>query len=132
MSGETEKQPSGWTVDTALAHMQRQLDDFRSQMDERYQRQNASIVTANTETEIRFASVNEFRQQQADIISLFLPRAEADVRFQALNQRLESLATSRDSAAGRLGGLDRGWAAVVAIAAVAAVVISLIVAFHHG
>ena len=35
MSGETERAPSGWTVDTLAAYMQRQHDDLIIRLDER-------------------------------------------------------------------------------------------------
>lgn len=46
MSGETEDQVSGWTTDTALAHLQTQLDDLKARLDERYSTQVAAVNDA--------------------------------------------------------------------------------------
>ena len=46
MSGETEESVSGWTVDTLHNHMQRQIDDMRKMLDERYQTQTKAVDAA--------------------------------------------------------------------------------------
>jgi Flp pilus assembly protein TadB len=45
-AGETGKEPSGWTVDTGMAHMQRQLDEMRRLLDERYATQTKAVDAA--------------------------------------------------------------------------------------
>src|SRR5688572_11517487 len=106
MSGETEKEISGWTTDTLHAHLQREMDDMRRMLDERYATQTKALdaafaaadkavqtallsaekAVAKTETaaERRFEAVNEFRGQLSDQAATFLPRIEADVRINAL------------------------------------------------
>lgn len=136
-AGETEKEPSGWTVDTLSAFMQRQLDDMRSLLDERYATQvkaldaafaaaeravqaallaaEKAVAKAETAAEKRFESVNEFRGQLADQQATFLPRSEADVRIQAIAEKVDSLNTSRD----RGLGVAQLWGYLVGAAAVA-------------
>lgn len=46
MSGETEQQESAWTTDTALAFMQKQHDDLRRQLEERFAAQEKALATA--------------------------------------------------------------------------------------
>ena len=46
MSGETEREASGWTVDTVHVFLQRQLDDMRKMLDERYATQTKAVDAA--------------------------------------------------------------------------------------
>ena len=46
MSGETEDHVSGWTTDTLHVHMQRQVDDLRTLLDERYATQVKAVDAA--------------------------------------------------------------------------------------
>jgi len=45
-AGETEERPSAWTVDTLAIHLQRQLDDFRRTLQERYETQTKAVDAA--------------------------------------------------------------------------------------
>lgn len=46
MPGENELRPSAWTTDTLYAHIQRQLDDLRIMLDERYATQVKAVDAA--------------------------------------------------------------------------------------
>lgn len=46
MSGETEKQVSGWTTDTLHVYLQQQLYDLRTMLDERYATQVKAVDAA--------------------------------------------------------------------------------------
>lgn len=112
MTGETEKEVSGWTVDTLRAHIQFQIEDLRGMLQERYDTQTkavdaafkaaegavqaalASAEKAVTKAEVaaekRFEATNEFRGQLSDQAATFLPRAEADVRIAAGDEKFIS------------------------------------------
>jgi len=45
-AGETQKDPSGWTVDTLQVFVQRQLDDMRATLQERYETQTKAVDAA--------------------------------------------------------------------------------------
>ena len=107
MSGETETRPSGWTVDTLMAHYDRRLNDMQRLLDERYAAQQREVQTALTSaekavgkvelaTEKRFESVNEFRAQLSDQTNSFLPREVADTTFAELRTQIGMIASRLD------------------------------------
>lgn len=122
---------SGWTVDTLREFLQKQLDDQRLLLDERYATQTKAldaafkaaeqavttalasaekaVTKAETAAERRFESVNEFRQTLTDQAATFMPRAEAETRDTALADKLDALATRLDKSEGRGSGLNAGW-----------------------
>ena len=84
MGGETEERPSGWTVDTLRDYMQRQLDDLRRSLNERYETQshaNQELKDSYTE---RFANVNEFRGQLNDQVRTFMSRTEVEQMMKSI------------------------------------------------
>lgn len=133
MSGETEQQVSGWTVDTAKELLAVVSDERDRRYEQRFEAQEQAVSLALTrvdkefhehlqqvreetraalnaadkaitkqerETELRinkqesdirdrFAAVNEFRGQLSDLISTFMPRAEADARIRAVIEKLD-------------------------------------------
>jgi hypothetical protein len=121
VSGETGARTSGWTVDTLRMHLerqiadqreadQRQLDDLRRMLDERYATQTkaldkaftaaeqaVTVALANAEkatikaeaaSERRFASVNEFRQTLTDQAATFMPRGEYEAAHKAVTDQI--------------------------------------------
>lgn len=129
MSGETEEAPSGWTIDTALAFLQRQMADHRSLTDAQFTglrilidsqadkfalalaSSDKAVVKAEVASEKRFESVNEFRAQQRDLIAEFVRMdymqqalATRDATIAALAGRVRELELSRSTAAGQEHG----------------------------
>lgn len=122
MSGETEGQPSGWTTDTALYHVQRQLIDLRAMLDERYATQTKAldaafaaqekavqaaltsaekaVTKAEVASEKRFKAVNEFRQTLSDQATTFISRAESEAHRAVLSDRLTHLEDRVNTEAG--------------------------------
>jgi hypothetical protein len=109
MSGETERAPSGWTVDTLGAHLQRQHNDLITRLDERHVADDRAVqsalasakeavIKAEVASEKRFEAVNEFRSTLADQATRLLPRAEADARFKAIEDKV-GIGASLDSTA---------------------------------
>lgn len=104
MSGETEQAVSGWTVDTLKEHFERQHHDLIVHLDERYERQQKAIDDRAESTDERFRGVNEFRGQLADQAALLMPRAEADARFTAMEDKLAAMSSRLDRAEGSDAG----------------------------
>jgi len=123
MSGETENQLSGWTVDTLRYAINQQLQDLREMLNERYATQvkavdqaflaqttamataftaadkavqaalesaEKAVTKAENAAEKRFEAVNEFRGQLNDQALTFLARSEADVRLNALGEKIDA------------------------------------------
>lgn len=135
MSGETEKAPSGWTVDSAMAHLlalreadrhhydaMREGDNLRHE--QRFVAQEKAVTNAlasskeavtkaDTASEKRFDSVNEFRQMVNDVVSRMMPRTEAESGMATNAEKIDALAARIDRTEGRSGGLSQGWGYLV-------------------
>jgi hypothetical protein len=95
VSGETEANISGWTVDTLRSHIEKQFDLRDRAID-------AALVAA----EKRLDGMNEFRQTLSDQAATFMPRREAE-------QRLATLERAVAASAGRSSGLDASWGYII-------------------
>jgi hypothetical protein len=138
MPGETERFPSGFTTDTAMAYMQEQHNNLVTLLNERMKSQEVAMSTALTAqqlavaaamasakeavtkaeiaNEARFTSVNEFRATLSDQAATFITRTEHDVLIERIN-RLEGRIDLKD---GRGAGVNAAWA--VGIAALAGLI----------
>lgn len=67
------------------------------------------VAKAEAASDRRFEGVNEFRQSLNDIQTTLIPRAEADARFQATEDKLDVLRQRIDKSEGAGGGLQKGW-----------------------
>lgn len=138
MSGETEEQVSGWTVDTLHSHILAQLNLRDKLYAERDQAQKVAMSTAlaaakeavakaESAAEKRFDSQNEFRGQLADQAQTFLPRAEGEVRIQRNSERLDELVERMSQLEGRgAGNSEKAAVTRVISLAIATMAISLI------
>lgn len=90
-----------WTVETVRIHLQQQLDDMREMLSERFNTQTkavdaafaaqqAAITAAAAASERRFEGINEFRAQLSDQAATLMSRAEATVRLDGLNEKVEA------------------------------------------
>jgi hypothetical protein len=113
VSGETEANVSGWTVDTVAAHFGTLLDEADRRYEQRFIGQekavaaalaavekggNAALVSAKeavTKAELasekRFDAVNEFRQLVNDVLSGAMPRAEAEQRIAGNAEKIAAI-----------------------------------------
>jgi hypothetical protein len=89
---------SEWTVDTLKEHFEALLDQRDKQIALALSAAEKAVTKAETATEKRFDSVNEFRQTLTDQNKTF---ASAE-RVDGLTQRLDKIE-------GRSGGLSDGW-----------------------
>lgn len=148
MSGETEAPVSGWTVDTLREHLSQRISDLDRLLSARMDDADKAITRADSASEQRFASVNEFRGALSDQQRDLLRRGEYTTAHEALIERVTALTervvamelrlTSRlDRGEGITSGasvqrterrLDMGQviAVIAVIAAIAAVVISAV------
>jgi len=58
VSGETEKDVSGWTVDTLHAHVDAQIQDLKEFANERFQTQKENLRTALSAQDSEFRSLD--------------------------------------------------------------------------
>lgn len=120
MSGETEKQVSGWTVDT-----------LKEYVEQRFISQEKAVGIANEASEKRFDAVNEFRGQLGDQVRTFLPRAEYDARHETLENRVSELTDRINRSEGKSSGLSAGWGYLIGAVGLATAIVSIILAFNN-
>jgi hypothetical protein len=80
----------GWTVDTLRQLMNARFAAVEKAVDRADTAGAARAIKLETETRERFASVNEFRDQQRDLIATFMPRSEFDARIAALEDKINA------------------------------------------
>lgn len=130
----------GWTPEQVLAHLLalREVDKeatsvaFTSQktaIDAALAAADRAVQKAETATEKRFESVNEFRSQLGDQQRTFMPRSEVDLIEKRLSEKVDSaLKQLNDMHAERLG-VKGGWGYAVAVVMFMVALGSLVFAF---
>jgi tetrahydromethanopterin S-methyltransferase subunit G len=98
-----------------------------------------AILKAETSTEKRFESVNEFRSTLSDQANQFMTRNEAQALFQRvtdriedMNARIDSLNSREDKRSGKSSGLNAGWVYLLGAVAAIGTIVSLMLAFRVG
>lgn len=107
---------------TLLAHVLALLEERDRRYSQRFDAQQEALRTALDATERRFQGVNEFRATLSDQASTFATRDQLDTLRQvvgALNNRIER-------AEGGRAGLSTGWAVLIGVVTVSAVIIGLL------
>jgi len=141
---------SKWTVDTLKEYFEKTLTDLKVLLDERDKVQKEGTVTAfeaadkavqaallaaekaviksEIASDKRFEATNEFRKQLADIVSTFIPRNEAEIRFKALESAQQKSETEFANRAGVVSGSDGNQTRLIAIVGSFVGVLILIIA----
>jgi bisphosphoglycerate-dependent phosphoglycerate mutase len=108
--GKFKSDPTALTTDALhreIAQLRELMDErdrrYREVMDERdkryydrFEAQDKAVLKAETATEKRFESVNEFRAQLADQSNQFMPRGEYTVQHVSLDEKVNLLASRVD------------------------------------
>ena len=137
MTGETRSDESGWTVDTLHEHLDVRMADKDVRDQQRFDAQSQAIAAAlqaakeavakaETATEKRFESVNEFRAQLADLVARLLPRNEYDTAHQALIEKISDLASRIDRTEGKATGGRDLWGYLVGAVGIVVAIVALI------
>lgn len=144
MSGETDAQVSGWTVDTLHSHVVRVMAELDLRYQQRFDAQQEAlaaallaaekavgtaltaaekaVIKAETAADKRFEAVNEFRAQLADQAATFMPRLESDARFLAIEEKISGIAKMIERSEGRRAGDLQGSAEAQATSATQAAI----------
>lgn len=85
-----------------------------------------AVSKAETATEKRFDSVNEFRGQLKDQAATLLQRNEADVKFNSIAKDMEDMKKAIAMTQGRSSGFNVSWGIAVSVALLAIALIGLI------
>lgn len=126
-------------METLKAH----LSDLIASNDRRYQHQfvaqekavatalksaEQAVLKAESATERRFESVNEFRATLSDQTAGLIPRKEAEARMIGLAARVELLDGRVNRAEGAARGLQLGWAMLTGLVVVIGSIVGIIAA----
>jgi hypothetical protein len=96
MTGETEADVSGWTVDTLHAHMQRQINDMRSSLDERNTAYVRMIDDMRTALDERYAT-----QTKALDAALIAQQTAMQTAFTAADKAVAAALEAAEKAVGK-------------------------------
>lgn len=158
MSGETEQNVSGWSVDTVLAHINvllgerdrryveavqslreevRTRDDYLERLaHERAAQVQIAFNAAQTASdkadkayEKRFEGQNEFRAQLSDQAATFMPRKEYDAAHAALVDKVNDMNLRMGQDAAHTTGIKDGWGYVLGAVGMLIGFAGLIIAF---
>ena len=143
MSGETEQQVSGWTVDTLKELMDRRFEDQDKAVQAALVSQEKAVAAAltaakeavdkaNTAGEKRFDAVNEFRGQLADQTATLIPRVEAEQRFISLAEKLSDITDRINKSEGAKSGSDITIGKIYAAIGVVGALLGIIVLLANG
>lgn len=132
MSGETEKQVSGWTVDTLKEYVEALRSDDQKAVQAALLAAKEAVIKAETATEKRFESVNEFRQQLGDQSNTFLPRPEYNAQHKALEDRVTDLTDRMNKTDGAKSGSDITVGKIYAAVGVVGAILAILVLLSNG
>lgn len=121
----------GWTFDTLLAHLEGQIKAVESAADNRFLGQGEALAKAETASEKRFDSVNEFRGTLSDQARQQMPRGEAEQAIKANSDKTDVLAIRLERIEGRGAGLSAGWAIVLGVAGLVSMMASVAMGLLH-
>lgn len=125
MSGETEKQVSGWTVDTLKEYFEQRLTDQDKAVQAALTAAKEAVLKAENATDKRFDSVNEFRQQLNDQTNTFLSRPEYNAQHKALEDKVSDLTDRVNTTDGKSSGVSASWGYLVGFLGIAATIIAI-------
>lgn len=132
MSGETEKQVSGWTTDTLKEYIERRFTDQDKAVQAALLAAKEAVLKAEVASEKRFESVNEFRGQLADQTATLMPRAEADTRFISAQEKVTDLTDRMNKTDGAKAGSEITIGKIYAAIAVVGTILGIIVLLANG
>ena len=139
-----EGRTEGWTVDTLATHIERQLADMRSMLQERYETQtkavDAAFLAQQTAMQTALTAAKDAVQTALAAAEKAADKAllAADKRFEVVTDKMEDIdkrmqqtliaITSRlDLTQGRSTGLDRGWSWLIGVIGIASVIVSIVI-----
>lgn len=128
----------GWTLDTLREHFQRQHEDLRSMLDERYRTQTDAVraAFAAQETAVNAALLSQEKavvkaevaaDKRFDLLNELRIGVATREQIDALDKRVDDINDRINRTEGRTSGLSAGWGYLVGAVGLAATVILLVI-----
>jgi predicted transcriptional regulator len=114
-------------TDAKLANLSTLVDAHAERVGLALAAADKAVSKAETATEKRFESVNEFRQTLSDQTRSFISRVEFEAVRDNTAARITDLASRLDKTEGKTVGLNAGWIYLLGGLSVAAALVSLVV-----
>jgi len=102
---DDENNPDGWTLRTLYIHVMEISKAAKEGVNAAMASAEKAILKAETATEKRFDSVNEFRQAMKDQQDNFANKAETSLRFEGMEKRLDLLTSREERSTGKNSGM---------------------------
>lgn len=127
----------GWTLDGYIAHNESMRDELDRRYLQRFLAQEQAVaaaltsakeavIKAETASEKRFESVNEFRATLADQATSLISRSEVETQFKAIDDKVDIIMGRMDRLEGRAGGSTAAWAYAFAAAGLIGTLVGII------
>jgi len=121
---EDKHNPEGWTFATLYIHVMEISKAAKEGVNAAMASAEKAILKAETATEKRFDSVNDFRQAMRDQQETFANKSETNMRLEDLAKRLDRVTTGMELSAGKSAGISTvilvgAWLVTTAIALLA-------------
>ncbi len=115
---------NGWTFDTLYIHVMEISKAAKEGVNAAMASAEKAILKAETATEKRFDSVNEFRQAMRDQQDNFANKSETNMRLDDIIKRLDRVTLGMESSSGRSSGIVLaailvGWVLTFTVAVIA-------------
>jgi len=133
---------SEWTIATLKEYVERILHDHATHDEAQHRAEQAALATASAQakeavlkaeaaTEKRLEGLNEFRASLTDNQRTLIPRAEAEIRFAALADRIDVLTRESEERREQRSGLSAGWSIALAVFGLISLAASILLAFKR-
>lgn len=109
MSGETEKQVSGWTVDTLKEYTEQRFTDSDKAISAALQAAKEAVNKAEVANEKQFEAANNVKSTFSGELSKKLERTEYNSNHKALEDKIDALTDRMNRNDGKSTGLNAGW-----------------------
>lgn len=135
------QEAKGWTVETAMEHLEGSIASLGKRMDDRFAAQEKAIetatkaATASAEKEAgnaekwRAAS-NEWREAMNDRENRFVSKDELNPKLKNLEDKIDQLRESRDKQVGWGSGVSSAWGYLIGAILLAGALVSIAIAFR--
>lgn len=129
MSMPDDLKCQGWSLSTLFTHFNALLAAQKEAVAIAQGAADRAMVKAENASEARFAGVNEFRQSLNDYQRTLMPRNESEIRFKAIEDKVETIEKLLVQNQGKGQGLHAGWSYIVGGLGALAIIVDLILRF---